>query len=398
MESKSTKEIMKCVSHQQASQLLHNKFIVVLGDSIQRSVYKDLVLLIQKEKYLTLRQLKSKGEMSFEQDCLVEGGCLSQMHNGTQYRESILDDFCHGLKPDVVIVNSCVWDISRYNSSWIDDYKKNLYTFFDELRTILPEESLVIWNLTMPLAEKIKGGFLVPEIEHKAPQLRYDVIEANFYSGTLADAHGMDVLDLHFQFRFSLHHRTNDGVHWNAIAHRRITSLLLQHAAQAWGVIMPCPLRAVENTDVTVKRPVYGNATNSAGVRQVQCASNYPYPPANYFSSMERYSTKRNYNSYREEFFSNSLPYKYLSFEGHNPQQQTYRHEAAGAYRPALSPHPHPPIHRHKYKHGHVGNGFDYRPPHHFEPYNDHHHKYVMRSRRSRHHYAPYTHHRSNHY
>lgn len=24
---------MKCVSHQQASQLLHNKFIVVLGDS-----------------------------------------------------------------------------------------------------------------------------------------------------------------------------------------------------------------------------------------------------------------------------------------------------------------------------------------------------------------------------
>ncbi|XP_022614081.1 PC-esterase domain-containing protein 1A-like [Seriola dumerili] len=392
---------MKCVSHQQASQLLHNKFIVVLGDSIQRSVYKDLVLLIQKEKYLTLRQLKSKGEMSFEQDCLVEGGCLSQMHNGTQYREvrqfqsahhlirfyfvtriysrymqSILDDFCHGLKPDVVIVNSCVWDISRYNSSWIDDYKKNLYTFFDELRTILPEESLVIWNLTMPLAEKIKGGFLVPEIEHKAPQLRYDVIEANFYSGTLADAHGMDVLDLHFQFRFSLHHRTNDGVHWNAIAHRRITSLLLQHAAQAWGVIMPCPLRAV-------------------GVRQVQCASNYPYPPANYFSSMERYSTKRNYNSYREEFFSNSLPYKYLSFEGHNPQQQTYRHEAAGAYRPALSPHPHPPIHRHKYKHGHVGNGFDYRPPHHFEPYNDHHHKYVMRSRRSRHHYAPYTHHRT---
>uniref|UniRef100_A0A3B4YR75 Family with sequence similarity 113 n=1 Tax=Seriola lalandi dorsalis TaxID=1841481 RepID=A0A3B4YR75_SERLL len=259
---------MKCVSHQQASQLLHNKFIVVLGDSIQRSVYKDLVLLIQKEKYLTLRQLKSKGEMSFEQDCLVEGGCLSQMHNGTQYREvrqfqsahhlirfyfvtriysrymqSILDDFCHGLKPDVVIVNSCVWDISRYNSSWIDDYKKNLYTFFDELRTILPEESLVIWNLTMPLAEKIKGGFLVPE--HKAPQLRYDVIEANFYSGTLADTHGMDVLDLHFQFRFSLHHRTNDGVHWNAIAHRRITSLLLQHAAQAWGVSMPCPLRAV---------------------------------------------------------------------------------------------------------------------------------------------------------
>uniref|UniRef100_A0A3Q3LPC6 Uncharacterized protein n=1 Tax=Mastacembelus armatus TaxID=205130 RepID=A0A3Q3LPC6_9TELE len=253
-----------------ACQLLHNKFVVVLGDSIQRSVYKDLVLLLQKDKYLSIKQLKSKGEMSFEQDCLVEGGCLSEMHNGKDYREvrqfqsahhlvrfyfvtriysrymqSILEDIRHGLKPDVVIVNSCVWDISRYSSTWINDYKENLYKFFDELSRILPEETLVVWSLTLPVGERIKGGFLVPEIEHKASRLRNDVIEANFYSGTVADAYGMDVLDFHFQFRFSLQHRTRDGVHWNALAHRRITSLLLQHVAQAWGVIMPCPLSAV---------------------------------------------------------------------------------------------------------------------------------------------------------
>lgn len=77
--------------------------------------------------------------MSFEHDCLVEGGQLGGMHNGTEYREvrqfcsdhhlvrfyfvtrvyssymkSILEDFRNGLKPDVVIVNSCVWDISRW--------------------------------------------------------------------------------------------------------------------------------------------------------------------------------------------------------------------------------------------------------------------------------------------
>ncbi|KAM7377508.1 hypothetical protein PAMA_014015 [Pampus argenteus] len=201
------------------------------------------------------------GEMSFEHDCLVEGGCLNQLHNGTEYREvrqyqsahhlvrfyfvtriysrymrSILEDLRHGLKPDVVVVNSCVWDISRYNTSWIDDYKEDLHMFFEELSGILPEETLVIWNLTMPLGDRIRGGFLVPEIEHRASQLRYDVIEANFYSGTLADCYGMDVLDLHFYFRFSLQHRTKDGVHWNALAHRKITSLLSKHAAQAWGV------------------------------------------------------------------------------------------------------------------------------------------------------------------
>lgn len=77
--------------------------------------------------------------MSFEQDLLVEGGCLGTLHNGTEYQEvrqfqsahhlvrfyfvtriysqymrSILQDFRQGLKPDVVIVNSCVWDISRW--------------------------------------------------------------------------------------------------------------------------------------------------------------------------------------------------------------------------------------------------------------------------------------------
>uniref|UniRef100_A0A3P9JEV4 Family with sequence similarity 113 n=1 Tax=Oryzias latipes TaxID=8090 RepID=A0A3P9JEV4_ORYLA len=261
---------MKTVRHQQACQLLHNKFVVVLGDSIQRGVYKDLVLILQSDRYLTQRQLKSKGEMSFEQDCLVEGGCLNHMNNGTEYREvrqfqsdhhlvrfyfvtrvfsqymeSIMEDFQQGLKPDVVIINSCVWDISRYNSNWLEDYQENLHRFFGELSCVLPEETLVIWNLTMPLGKSIRGGFLVSEIEHKAPQLRYDVIEANFYSGTLADAYQRDVLDLHFHFRFSLQHRTNDGVHWNAVAHRSITCLLLEHIAQAWGVLLPDPLRTV---------------------------------------------------------------------------------------------------------------------------------------------------------
>lgn len=76
--------------------------------------------------------------MSFEQDRLVEGGSLRPMNNGTGYQEvrqyqsdhhlvrfyfltkiyssylqSVFNDFHSGLKPDVVIVNSCVWDISR---------------------------------------------------------------------------------------------------------------------------------------------------------------------------------------------------------------------------------------------------------------------------------------------
>ncbi|XP_059211146.1 PC-esterase domain-containing protein 1A-like isoform X1 [Centropristis striata] len=400
------KETMKPVSHQQASQLLHNKFVVVLGDSIQRAVYKDLVLLLQKDKYLSLRQLRSKGEMSFEQDCLVEGGCLSEMHNGTAYREvrqfqsahhlvrfyfvtrvyssymkSILEDFRHGLKPDVIIMNSCVWDISRYNSKWMDDYKENLHKFFGELKGILPEETLVVWNLTMPLGESIKGGFLVPEIEHKAPQLRYDVIDGNFYSGTLADAYGMDVLDLHFQFRFSLRHRTNDGVHWNAIAHRRITCLLLQHTAQAWGVHMPCPVATVEPPEVTDQQSAKGNATKPAGVKRRKRSSNHN------FTNIAQHPSVGYYDGYREEFFSDSFSSGYMSFENY---PQKHHHEAPGpvrhAYRPFLPPPHHLPVH------GHNRNGYYNRPPLHFGPYSHDHHQHVMRSRHMRHHFAPYFH------
>ncbi|MED6248538.1 hypothetical protein ATANTOWER_001725 [Ataeniobius toweri] len=48
------------VTKSQARQLLHNKFVVILGGSVQRSMYKDLVVLLQRDQHLTLSQLKSK--------------------------------------------------------------------------------------------------------------------------------------------------------------------------------------------------------------------------------------------------------------------------------------------------------------------------------------------------
>ena len=68
-------------------QLLHNKFVVILADLVQRAMHKDLVLLLQKDCLLTLSQLKAKVEYGFEQDELVQGGKQGRMHNGTHYRE-----------------------------------------------------------------------------------------------------------------------------------------------------------------------------------------------------------------------------------------------------------------------------------------------------------------------
>lgn len=64
----------------------------------------------------------------------------------------------------VCILNFFSLLLLRYNRKWVPEYRKNLNKFFLQLKAVLPEESLVVWNMTMPLAKKIIGGFLVPEV------------------------------------------------------------------------------------------------------------------------------------------------------------------------------------------------------------------------------------------
>ncbi|KAG5212025.1 hypothetical protein JEQ12_014454 [Ovis aries] len=247
-------------------QLLHNKFVVVLGDSVQRAVYKDLVLLLQKDCLLTLRQLKAKGEHTFEQDELVQGGQQGHMHNGTHYREvrqfcsgqhlvrfyfltraysDYLEDVLEELQssehhPDLVIMNSCLWDITRYGEDFWPSYRRNLERLFGRLRQVLSESCLLVWNTAMPVGDKITSRFVPPEVQFAASSVKINVIEANFYSSAEAQKHGFDVLDLHFHFRrHTGKYLQTDGVHWNQCAHRHLSQLLLAHVADAWGVELP---------------------------------------------------------------------------------------------------------------------------------------------------------------
>ncbi|XP_004470477.1 PC-esterase domain-containing protein 1B [Dasypus novemcinctus] len=248
----------------EVQQLLHNKFVVILGDSVQRTVYKDLVLLLQKDRLLSYSQLRAKGELSFEQDELVAGGEKDRLHNGIQYRE--VRQFCSGHHlvrfyfltrvyseyletileelqagehaPDVVVMNSCLWDLSRYGKDSRRSYRENLASLFGRLDQVLPSSCLFVWNTAMPVGEKITGGFLPPKYQHTAA-LRSEVVEANFYSFAEAREHHFDLLDLHFHFRHAWQHRQADGVHWNERAHRRLSQLLLAHVADAWGVELP---------------------------------------------------------------------------------------------------------------------------------------------------------------
>ncbi|KAK2101684.1 PC-esterase domain-containing protein 1B [Saguinus oedipus] len=245
-------------------QLLHNKFVVILGDSVHRAVYKDLVLLLQKDCLLTPKQLKVKGELNFERDELLVGGQRGPMHNGLDYREvrefrsdhhlvrfyfltrvyseylqTILEELQSGEHaPDLVIMNSCLWDVSRYGSDFWWSYQENLENLFQRLGQVLPESCLLVWNTAMPVGEVVTGRFLPPQ-RQRTDSLKSTVVEANFYSATEARKHNFDVLDLHFYFRHARENLHWDGVHWNGRVHRCLSQLLLAHVADAWGVELP---------------------------------------------------------------------------------------------------------------------------------------------------------------
>lgn len=267
----------------EVQQLLHNKFVVILGDSIQRSVYKDLVLLLQKDRLLTFDQLKVKGELSFERDKLVEGGKKDLLSNSTDYREvrefrtghhlvrfyfltrvyseyvrAVLEELrAHEHTPDLVVMNSCLWDISRYGPDWCGSYWENLESLFRHLGQALPKSCLLVWNTAMPLGKKVTGGFLPKEQPRISTARIRRVIEANFYSSLVAGNYDLDVLDLHFHFRHAEGYRHSDGVHWNGVAHRLLSQLLLAHVADAWGVELPRrpPVRQWTKGDPARARP-----------------------------------------------------------------------------------------------------------------------------------------------
>ncbi|DBA13537.1 TPA: hypothetical protein GDO54_018655 [Pyxicephalus adspersus] len=173
---------MKLLSSADVQRLLHNKYVAVLEDSIQRSVNKDL------------------------------------------YIESMMSNFQHGPQPDVVIINSCIKDVIRYHEESLQMYKTNLDHLFIRLTEVLSPKCLVICNMSMSV------GFKVGEVlEYPILNVRWDIIEGNFYSATLADLHQLDVIDMHFDLRFELRSRVKDATHSNQLAHRKYTCILMAH-------------------------------------------------------------------------------------------------------------------------------------------------------------------------
>nr|DBA21399.1 TPA: hypothetical protein GDO54_018044 [Pyxicephalus adspersus] len=179
---------MKILNSADIRRLLH-KYVAVLGDSIHRSANKDLVKKLQNDEFWTEKQLKGKGEMSFANDTLGD-----------------------------------LWDVIRYHEQSLQVYKTNLDHLFIRLTEVLSPKCLLICNTSMSV--RFKAGEV---LEYPIPNMRWDIIEGNFYSATLADLHQLDVVDMHFHLRFELRSRVKDATHSNQLAHRTYTCILMAY-------------------------------------------------------------------------------------------------------------------------------------------------------------------------
>ncbi|KFM80463.1 Protein FAM113A, partial [Stegodyphus mimosarum] len=76
-----------------------------------------------------------------------------------EYVEKVLGKVTENSSPDVIVVNSCLWDLTRWGPKGVEQFKINLKTLMKKFQSLVPD-SLVIWLTTPPISSEMKGGFL----------------------------------------------------------------------------------------------------------------------------------------------------------------------------------------------------------------------------------------------
>lgn len=243
--------------------LLQKKHVMLIGSSNTRAVYKDLVWLWNSNTLITEQALKRKLEPSFMGDNLLKGEFLMRGRNYEEVREfktsdvhivfqfitrcynvaieQLMHDIKKGKKeaPDVLLYNSCLWDLTRWGPNGVQDYKDNLVKLMKLFKQCLPSKTVVIWIATEAVSQDCRGGLFVKQVEFMKHYLRFEVMEANMLARQIVVSYGFDFLDVHYYLRMQIHRRASDGVHWTPVPVRHVTNLILTHIALSWECQLP---------------------------------------------------------------------------------------------------------------------------------------------------------------
>lgn len=137
---------------------------------------------------------------------------------------------------------------SRYGGNGEKEFKKNLPRCLDELRASTTPTTIILWLTALPISAEPNAAVfdekcqlcssdphwrcIVVSFIHFAPDRpenkywRTLFLHTNAFSAELAKKKNCEVLDLHYLLRQHPDMRDTDGCHWNASAHRFITSYM----------------------------------------------------------------------------------------------------------------------------------------------------------------------------
>ena len=156
------------------------------------------------------------------------------------YVEKVLQEL--SVEPtDIIVMNSCLWDVHRHGKKGIEQYEQNLEKLVAALRRLLPD-CLFIWLTTPPVHIKSKGGFLMrPGTDMvKINEVKFcnEIAREVFTNANNIDRR-FRIVDLDAVFKYFEHHRAGDGVHWNERAHRRMSNMILEEVSKAFNKTVP---------------------------------------------------------------------------------------------------------------------------------------------------------------
>lgn len=223
--------------------LLREKNVVLIGDSMLRGLYKDLAcILYENDRLLYPNELKFNRHQEKKQPLfgeIIETFFIDRQDSTKNVEKRIVrsTEFKYCIKYiftsriwnnqmeenlrylgyyDVVILSSQIWDLTRYGVDGQQLYLENLETCFKKLKFM---GKVVIWVTPPPV-----------NADHRS---LHDLLsKINPLSLETAKKYDFFILDLHDKLKNHVDFRANDGIHFNPQGQRLVTQYLIDLLSQ----------------------------------------------------------------------------------------------------------------------------------------------------------------------